>query len=127
MKTMAMLVAVVGLTVSAVAWAEPAVTCDEGAFAEKVVDRKPMGDVSAIATAHKATYFVVIKNPGAPTTVTLVWKVDGTEVQRQSLDVGTSSGWKTWGSRWIGEAKKVDVSVLDATGATLKDDSLTLP
>ena len=127
MKTMMMMVAAVSVSISSAAFAEPAVTCEQGAFAEKVEAHKPVGDAASIAAAHKATYFVVIKNPGASTTVTLVWKIDGAEVQRQSLDVGTSPGWKSWGSRFIGGAKRVDVSVLDASGATLKDDALTLP
>jgi hypothetical protein len=46
-------------------------------------------------------------------------------VQRQSLDVGRSPHWHTWGIRPLGGAHKVDVEVLDASGHSLKTDSLS--
>jgi len=112
--------------VPAAALAAGDVSCVSGQFAEHVEGGKPQGDASAIASSHKATYFVDVANPGAPTQVTLVWKLDGKEVQRQSLDVGTSAHWHTWGSRPIGKAQTVDVELLDPSGASIKTDSLTI-
>ncbi|HEX7665700.1 MAG TPA: hypothetical protein VF407_14335 [Polyangiaceae bacterium] len=112
--------------VPAAALAANDVSCVSGQFAGSIEGGKPQGDASAIASAHKATYFVDVSNPGAPTQVTLVWKLDGKEVQRQSLDVGTSSHWHTWGSRPIGNAQTIDVELLDPSGASLKTDSLSL-
>ena len=58
-------------------------------------------------------------------TVTLVWSFDGRQVARQSLDVGRSPHWRTWGflpRRAAGHT--VEVTVLDASGATLHADRL---
>ena len=74
--------------------------------------------------AQRVTYRVAVKNDKTPTTITLVWKLDGHEAGRQSLDVGTSPAWKTWGTHWIGAAKNVEVDVLDASGAVVKTDTL---
>ena len=120
------MVLMAGSLIPAAALAAGDVSCVSGQFAAQVESGKPTGDSSAIASEHKATYFVDISNPGAPTQVTLVWKLDGKEVQRQSLDVGTSSHWHTWGSRPLGKATQIDVEVLDPSGASLKTDSLTL-
>lgn len=120
------MVMMAGSLIPAAALAAGDVSCVSGQFAASVESGKPTGDASAIASQHKATYFLDISNPGAPTQVTLVWKLDGKETQRQSLDVGTSSHWHTWASRPLGRATHVDVEVLDLSGASLKTDSLTL-
>ncbi len=86
-----------------------------------------MGDATSIGAAKKAVYWVDVANTGAPTQVTLVWSLDGQEVQRQRLDVGTSGHWHTWGTRPLGKASTVAVKVLRADGTTMKEDSLALP
>jgi len=100
------------------------VTCVAGAFGDRVEQGRVAGDGAAVFAARKAVYWVDVANPGAPTQVTLVWSLDGREVQRQSLDVGSSSHWHTWGIRPLGGAKKIDVEVLDAAGHSLRTDTL---
>jgi hypothetical protein len=58
--------------------------------------------------------------------VTLVWKLDGTEVTRQSLDVGRSPRWRTWGSCGTRKAHTIEVEILDAEGHSLKTDKATI-
>jgi hypothetical protein len=112
---------------SSLAYADTApVTCVAGQFADHIDGGKPVGDAKSIAEARKATYWVDMANTGEPTQVTLVWKFDGQEVQRQSLDVGKSPHWHTWGSRPLGTASTIDVQVLDASGTSLKEDSLSI-
>jgi len=107
------------------AFADPnGVSCAEGKFGDHIENGHVVGDAGSIFAAKKAVYWVDVANPGAPTAVTLVWTVDGREVQRQSLDVGQSPHWHTWGMRPLGGGTKVDVVVLDASGATLKQDSI---
>jgi hypothetical protein len=101
------------------------VTCVEGKFGDHVEEGRPVGDSGSVFTAKKAVYWVDMANDGEASQVTLVWSVDGKEVQRQSLDVGRSPHWHTWGSRPLGEGKKVDVQVLDAAGKVLKEDSVS--
>jgi hypothetical protein len=112
--------------VPAVALADGDVSCVSGQFSAAVDHGKPQGGADEIATAKRATYFVDVANPGAPTQVTLVWSLDGKEVQRQSLEVGTSPHWHTWGSRPLGNAKDIQVELLDASGGSLKTDSMSL-
>lgn len=112
------------LSIAAGAHAQDAgeVVVTKSQFAEKVEASKPIG--SADASMRTVTYWVELKNTKAPTHVVLVWKLDGKETLRQTLDVGLSPGWKTWGSSATRGAKTVEVDVLDETGATLKVDSL---
>ncbi len=114
--------------VASAAHADPApgaVTCVSGQFGDHVESGRAAGDAAGIFSSKKAVYDVDITNSGAPTQVTLVWTLDGQEVQRQLLDVGTSAHWHTWGMRPIGNAKKVDVLVLDASGTSLKTDTVS--
>ncbi|WP_394822839.1 DUF2914 domain-containing protein [Pendulispora albinea] len=104
---------------------ESTVTIVSGQFADHVEGGKPVGDAKSIAAAHKAVYFVDAANTGAPAAITLVWLIDGKEVQRQSLDVGHAAHWRTWGTRRIAGAKSVGVQILDASGKSLKEDTLT--
>jgi hypothetical protein len=105
---------------------DAAVSVADGKFADHIEGGQPAGDAKGIAAAHKAIYWVDVANSGDATQVTVVWTVDGKEVQRQSLDVGHSPHWRTWGSRPIGNAKTVAVQVLDSAGKSLKEDSITL-
>jgi hypothetical protein len=47
--------------------------------------------------------------------------------ERQTLDVGRSVHWRTWGAHTVDGAREIDVQVLDAAGRSLKADSVTLP
>jgi hypothetical protein len=96
-----------------------------GKFGDHVEQGHAVGDASSVFAAKKAVYAVDLANDGEATQVTLVWSVDGKEVQRQSLDIGRAPHWHTWGMRPIGGATKVDVQVLDAAGKMLKEDSLS--
>ena len=100
--------------------------CADGKFGAHVENGQPTGDAKDIAAAHKAIYWVDIANTGEATQVTLVWTLDGKEVQRQSLDVGRSPHWRTWGARLLSGARTIGVQVLDASGKSLKEDSITL-
>ena len=105
---------------------DASVSVVSGQFADHVEGGKPAGDAKSIAAAHKAVYYIDAANTGDATTVTLVWSIDGKEVQRQSLDVGRSAHWHTWGTRLVKGAKTVSVQVLDAGGKSLKEDSISL-
>jgi hypothetical protein len=93
-------------------------------FTDKVEQSNPVAGQDQLAQATRVTYWVAVKNANQPTTITLVWKLDGKESGRQSLDVGTSPQWKTWGAHARFGAKSIEVDVLDASGATIKTDTL---
>jgi hypothetical protein len=95
-------------------------------FTDKVEQSKPVAGADQLGQARSVTYWLEVKNAKEATQVTLVWKLDGHEAVRQTLDVGTAAAWKTWGSAATRGAKSIEVDVLDKSGATLKVDTLTL-
>ena len=94
-------------------------------FTDKVESSNPVAGSDQLASATRVTYWVAVKNTKEPTTITLVWKLDGHEAGRQTLDVGTSPSWKTWGTHWRGNAKSVEVDVLDKSGTQVKSETLS--
>ncbi len=112
-------------TLSAAAAQADGVTIVRGQFAARVERGQPVGDASSLATAFPLVYWVEARNAGAPAQVTFVWSVDGRPVQRQTLDVGRAPRWRTWAflpRRAAGHA--IQVTVLDAAGATLHTDQV---
>jgi hypothetical protein len=95
-------------------------------FTDKVEQSMPVAGSDQLGQATHVTYWVAVRNAKEATTITLVWKLDGHEAGRQSLDVGTSPSWKTWGSHARLGAKSIEVDVLDKSGATIKTDALAL-
>jgi hypothetical protein len=100
-------------------------SCLDGKFADHIEQGQPAGDPKGIPAARKAIYWLDLANRGRPTQVTLVWTIDGKEVQRQTLDVGHAPHWRTWGVHKVSGAHEIEVRVLDATGRSLKEDSVT--
>jgi hypothetical protein len=120
-------VLVAAVLVAMPALAQPsgsAVECVDGKFGDHIEDGHVVGDAGSVFAARKAVYWVDVRNPGEPTEVTLVWTIDGKEIQRQSLEVGRSPHWHTWGMRPFGGGGTVEVEVLDASGASLRKDSI---
>ncbi len=96
-------------------------------FTDRVEASKPVGDASSLSGAAKATYWLDVSNAGKDSAqITLVWTIDGKEAAKQTLDVGHSSHWRTWGSWSIKNAHAVHVKVLDADGNALKEDDLKI-
>lgn len=116
----------VALTLLSTAAHADGLTVVRGQFTDRVDHGMPVGDSAAAGTAHDGVYWVEVNNPGAPAALTLVWRVDGHEVARQSLDVGHAPRWRTWGSRPLRGAHQVEVAVLDAGGTQIHADHVTL-
>jgi hypothetical protein len=94
-------------------------------FTDKVESSNPVASQDQLASATRVTYWVAVKNAKEATQITLVWKLDGVEAGRQTLDVGTSPSWKTWGTHARGNAKSIEVDVLDKSGNQVKSDTLS--
>ncbi|WP_394841818.1 DUF2914 domain-containing protein [Pendulispora brunnea] len=118
--------ALVPSLIPAAAHADGGVSIVSSQFTDRVEGGKPVGDAKSVAGARKVVYWIDAANTGDPAQITLVWTVDGKEVQRQSLDVGHAPHWRTWGSRPVGGAKSISVRILDAAGTSLKEDSVSL-
>ena len=117
-KPMLSLVSAVLLS-SATAWCD-GVSVVRGQFTDRVVAGRPQGDAAAAAATREVVYWMEVNNTGAPAAVTVVWKVGGREVRRQSLDVGRAPRWRTWAAFRRNGANAVEVEVLDAAGASLR-------
>ena len=111
---------------SATAWCD-GVSVVRGQFTDRVVAGRPQGDAAAAAATREVTYWMEVANTGAPAAVTVVWKVGGHEVRRQSLDVGHAPRWRTWAAFRRNGANAVEVEVLDAAGASLHTDRWAAP
>ena len=80
-----------------------------------VVDREPTNEAAAFTTRdEKAFAFARINNTGAPTTVKVVWRREGMEDGSVWLNVGMSSGWRTWSSANIRRPGNWSVTLVDA-------------
>jgi hypothetical protein len=97
-----------------------------GQFTDKVENRLPVGDASSLGAQKTVTYWLEVNSPNEATQVTLVWKLDGKEVARQSLDVGRAPHWRTWGMCGTRTAHSIEVEVLDKDGHSLKTDATTI-
>ncbi|MCA9538491.1 MAG: DUF2914 domain-containing protein [Myxococcales bacterium] len=91
--------------------------------------RALVGRASAFSPAVGRVYaHATFDNPGAPTTVQMVWKRAGKEVQRLDLNVGKSPRWRTWSYKRIGprDVGEWTVTVLDAQGTEIGEAAFTV-
>ncbi len=91
-----------------------------------IVGREPTDEASAF-TVHdeKAFAFARINNTGSPTAVNIVWHYEGTQHGSVWLNVGTSSGWRTWSSANL-KPGNWSVSLVDTEGSVLVQRSFTV-
>ncbi len=84
-----------------------------------VVDREPTNEAVAFTTHDERAFaFARINNTGAPTTVKVVWRHEGMEHGSVWLNVGMSSGWRTWSSANL-RPGNWSVTLVDAGGSVL--------
>lgn len=127
-RFVAVLAAATAALAASAAWADP-LTVARGQFTNRVEDRQPVGDAASIAGSRLATYWVEINNPShEPSSVTLVWRVDGRERGRTQLTVGPVPVQRTWGVQPISRSRatQLEVRILDAQGRELHRDSTTI-
>jgi hypothetical protein len=64
-----------------------------------VLEREPVGSTEAFVVEDGRAYaFARINNEGNPTTVSFVWQYGNEQHAAIDMNVGTSSGWRTWSS-----------------------------
>jgi|GEM_PF-6923042 len=101
----------------------PAVTLGAHAIAPSIVERSPVAAAGEFDASVGALYaWVQVKNLGAETTISMVWKKDGKTRLTVELPVGHSSAWKTWSKKGISvkDAGAWTVEVLDADGTLVE-------
>jgi hypothetical protein len=95
-----------------------------GQFTDRVERGQPVGDAAAARASGRITYHFTMSNSGPATTVTVVWKINGNTVRRQTLDIGSTPRWRTWASHRAGRTAQVSVDILDAEGHNLHSETL---
>lgn len=84
-----------------------------------IYEREPVGTTDSFNLDDGRAYaFVRVANDGEPTQLSFVWRY-GTETHATiNMNIGTSSGWRTWSSvnikpgNWLVEVKSSDGTVL---------------
>lgn len=111
--------------------AQPALAADKVVVRDivltnNVAERMPTDSVDAFAAdADVGFAFVRISNSGDPTQVKVVWSRAGVEQGAVPLNVGTSSGWRTWSSTSL-RPGNWRVQVVDANGGVLSQKDFTV-
>ncbi len=84
-----------------------------------VVGREPTNETASFTTHdEKAFAFARINNTGAPTAVNVVWRHEGSQHASVWLNVGESTGWRTWSSANL-KPGNWSVTLIDAGGSVL--------
>lgn len=118
------------LVISAVA-AQPAVAEDslyvrDFVLTNGVADREPVDSIqSSVVNGDQVYVHARINNSGDPTTVRVVWLYEGERHATVPLEVGTSSGWRTWSSANL-HPGQWRVELQDPYGSVLTQKSFTV-
>lgn len=98
-------------------------------LAAGVEQRMPWGIGSVFPTgARKVVAWIRVRNKAEKTFVTMIWSKSGAEVHRAKLDVGKSTGWRTWSSKRLskGDAGTWRVAVVAPNGDELSASEFTV-
>jgi hypothetical protein len=91
-----------------------------------IAEREPTDAVDSFHLSDSQGYvFARIANDGSPTGVTVVWRYGDTVHAAIDLDVGTSTGWRTWSSANL-KAGPWTVELVDAEGIVLAQQNFTV-
>lgn len=84
---------------AAPALAEGNIIIKDFVLTHAIDEREPIDMVEGFTPADGKGYvFARVFNDGPPSQVTAVWLYEGDEHARVGLNVGTSTGWRTWSS-----------------------------
>ena len=91
-----------------------------------VVGREPTNEATSFSVQDQQAYaFARINNTGHPTAVNVVWHHEGTQHGSVWLNVGQSSGWRTWSTANL-KPGNWSVTLVDAGGSVLVQRSFTV-
>lgn len=115
-----------------------------------IYEREPVGTTDSFNLDDGRAYaFVRVANDGEPTQLSFVWRYGNETHATINMNIGTSSGWRTWSSinikpgNWLIEVKSADGMVLaqrsfmveapaassstTSSNQTMKQDSMPAP
>ena len=100
-----------------------ATAISEAKLGKGVVDREITEEASAFALNEKAYLWMRVVD-GEGETITVTWAT-GDQSFDVTLDIGSNS-WRTWSSKELHIPGEWTVTVVDSTGATLHQSTLTV-
>ncbi len=113
----------VSTMVAAPAAAEGEPVVREFVLTHGIVGREPTDDTNEFTTRDEKVFaFARINNTGAPTAVNIVWRHEGIQHGSVWLNVGESTGWRTWSSANL-KPGNWSVTLIDAGGSVLVERS----
>ncbi|MGM5484230.1 MAG: DUF2914 domain-containing protein [Nanobdellota archaeon] len=75
---------------------------NEMQFCTDIADRTPIGTGDNFSGSLEKIYcYTEVANKGKPVTISHVWYYNDQKVGKVYLDIGKSSGWRTWSSKKI--------------------------
>ncbi len=91
-----------------------------------IIDREPMGTTENFDIDDSRGFaFARLNNDGTPTNVSFVWEVDNQVHASIDMNIGTSSGWRTWSSVNL-RPGNWRVKLMDESGLMLAEKSFTI-
>lgn len=109
-----------GLLPSA-ASAEEGIVLKDFVLTHGIENREPVDAAGGFDLSDGQAYaFVRMFNDGPPSDVSVVWIYEGDEHARVDLNIGTSTGWRTWSSANL-KPGHWTVRLVDAHGMTLDE------
>ncbi len=78
-----------------------------------------------VGTLHA---WVKIKNDGSPRQIDMIWRKQGVETFRYSLDIGKSPSWRTWSKKTVAKTDSApwSVQIVSKSGEVLAERSFTI-
>ena len=100
------------------------------AICSQIVDREPDDTGANFPVKEGVLYcWASVRNQHSePTELTVVWRYNGKELTRQTMDVGVSRRWRSWARRRINPKRSGEWSceILDAQGESPGKSVVTL-
>jgi hypothetical protein len=91
-----------------------------------IYEREPVGTTESFASSDELGYaFARIANDGDPTQVSFVWYFGDEMHATIDMNIGTSSGWRTWSSVNL-RPGNWQIKLKDASGTVIVERSFTV-
>ena len=108
------------------AQAEDTLVVRDFVLTNSVLDREPTNSSTTYNVEDQKVFaFARINNAGGPQTVNFVWHYGAEEHGTVPMNIGTSSGWRTWSSANL-KPGNWRVQLVDSNGTVLSEKSFTV-
>jgi hypothetical protein len=115
-----------GVIAAQPAWAGSSLVIRDFVMTHGIYEREPVGSTESFTIDDNQAYaFARINNEGEPTRVSFIWQYGNETHAKVDMNIGTSSGWRTWSSTNLSPGSW-RVQVVSQDGAILAERSFTV-